>query len=137
MINKRNFVRYLMEVKVSIKVQGDAPRTMVGQVRDLSSIGWGAFFKESIALNSIVEFDLSANFLEAHLEGKGKIVYVRQEDSSGGKGFRMGVEFIEANKEIVSRLISENQRIVQQEQIRAKEAERKRRQSGDYDVGPF
>jgi len=137
MINKRNYIRYLIEVKVSIKTEADTSKTITGQVVDLSSAGWGAIFKESIALNTIVQFDLSANFLEEHLEGKGKIVHVMQPEASGGKGFRIGVEFIEVNKEIVASFISENQRIIRQEQMRVREAERKRQESGASDFGPF
>lgn len=110
---------------------------MVGQVLDLSSIGWGALFKENIDINTIIQFDLTANFLEEHLEGKGKIVNVRQQKVSGGEGFRIGVEFIQADKDIISRFISEKQRIALQEQTRAMEAERKKQQSQSLDVGPF
>lgn len=137
MINRRNYVRYIMEVKVSVKSEGDASKTMVGEVLDLSSIGWGAIFKESIAINTIIQFDLTSNFLDEHLEGKAKIVHVSQQRESGGKGFRIGVEFIQADKGIVSRFISEKQRIARQEQIRVLEAERKKQQSQGSDIGPF
>jgi len=137
MINRRNYVRYLMEVKVSIKSEGDNPKTMVGQVLDLSSIGWGALFKESIDMNTIIQFDLTANFLEEHLEGRAKIVNLKQQEVSDGKGFRIGVEFIEVNKNLVSRLISEQQRIAREEQGRVRGAEIKKQQPKDSDMGLF
>ena len=137
MINRRNYVRYIMEVKVTIKTEGDAPKTMIGEVLDLSSIGWGAIFKENIAVNTVIQFDLTANFLDEHLEGRGKIVHASRQGISGGKGFRIGVEFIQADKGIVSRFISEKQRIARQEQIMALEAARKKRQLQDSDIGPF
>lgn len=137
MINRRNYVRYIVEGKVSIKTEGDIPKTIVGQLLDLSSIGWGAFFKESIDVNAIVQFDLTLNFLEEHLEGKGRIIHVTQQRVSGGNGFRIGIEFTEADKEIVSRLLSEKQRLIRQEQVRIMEAERKKQQSKALDIGPF
>ncbi len=137
MINRRNYVRYIVEGKVSIETEGDTPKTMVGQLLDLSSAGWGAFFKESIDVNTIIQFDLSANFLEEHLKGKGKIIHVTQQRISGSKGFRIGVEFIEADKDTVSRLLNEKQRIIRQEQVRVIEAEKKKQQSKALNIGPF
>ncbi len=75
--------------------------------------------------------------MEEHLEGKGKIVNLRQQKVSGGQVFRIGVEFIQADKDIISRFISEKQRIARQEQIRDREAERRKQQSQGPDVGPF
>ncbi len=56
MINRRNSVRYIMEVKVSVKTEGDAPGTMIGEVLDLSAIGWGLFLKKVSLL--ILSFNL-------------------------------------------------------------------------------
>jgi len=137
MINKRNYVRYIVEAKASFTTEGDASKTMVGQVVDLSSVGWGAIFKESIDTNIVIQFDLTTNFSQEHLEGKGKIIHVTEQKTSSGAGFRIGVKFIEANKEIVSRFISEGQKITQQERIREMEAERKEQQSKASDFGPF
>lgn len=137
MINRRNYVRYIVEGKVSIKTKGDTSKTMVGQLLDLSSAGWTAFFKESIDVNAIIQFDLTPNFLEKHLKGKGRIIYVTQQKISGSKGFRIGVEFIEADKEIISGLLNEKQRLIRQEQVKVIEAERKKQQSKALNIGPF
>lgn len=135
MADKRGFVRHSIKAKVSFKFKGEALKTVEGQILDISSAGFGTFLKENIDVNTVVQFDLTADFLEQHLIGNGRIANVTQQKTVVGNSFRIGVEFTEVDKEIVSVFISENQRIINEEQARI-EAER-RRQIKSTDFGPF
>jgi hypothetical protein len=130
MANRRGSVRYTTKAKVYFKSEGGILKTIEGQLVDISFSGLGVFFKESIDVNTIIQFDLTADFMERHLIGKGKIIYATQQKTYAGNGFKIGVEFIEVNKEIVLMFISENQRKVRKE-------EEGRRQSQAKDFGPF
>ncbi|MFH1128187.1 MAG: PilZ domain-containing protein [Candidatus Omnitrophota bacterium] len=135
MADKRGFIRHSIKAKVSFKFKGDLLRTVEGQTLDISSAGFGTFLEESIEVNTVVQFDLSADFLEQHLIGNGRIANVTQSKTVVGNSFRIGVEFIEVDKEIVLAFINKSQRIINEEQARI-EAERKKHfESTDY--GPF
>ncbi|MEI6631960.1 MAG: PilZ domain-containing protein [bacterium] len=137
MANRRGFLRYTIKAKVCFKYEGNISKTIEGQLVNISFSGLGVFFKESIDVNTIIQFDLTANFIAEHLIGKGKIIYAAQQKTYEGNGFKIGVEFIEVNNEIVLRFISENQRKVREEQKRIIEEEKRRRQLKSTDFGPF
>ncbi len=135
MANKRNFVRYNMDAKVSFKTKEDISKIIQGRVLDISTLGWSASFSQGIDINTIIQFDLTANFLDKHLTGLSKIVNVTQEKTSADTNFRIGVEFIEVDKELVLRFISENRRIIEA-QKRKPELDIKKQWVSE-DVGPF
>jgi len=118
MPEKRSFIRYAVEAKICFKSEGDVSKAIEGQLLDISSSGLSGFFKESIDVNTIIQFDLAAISIGQHLIGKGKVVHVTEEKTYAGKGFKIGVEFLEVNKEIVLRFISENQRKIREEMIK-------------------
>ena len=125
MFIKRNSLRYPIKAKGTFKSESGDPKVFGGDVLDLGYLGWSIFLKESAAVNTIVQFDLSADFLAQHLIGKGKIVYVTPQKITNSTGYRIGVEFIEVNKNIVMMFINENIRIVHEERMR-RDAVRKR-----------
>ncbi len=125
MFIKRNSLRYPIKAKGTFKSESGDPKVFEGDVLDLGYLGWSIFLKESVAVNTIIEFDLSADFLAQHLIGKGRIAYVAQLKIANNTGYRIGVEFIEFNKNIVMTFINENIRIVNEERIR-RDAARKR-----------
>ncbi len=135
MFIKRNSLRYSIKAKGTFKSESGDSKVFKGDVLDLGYLGWSIFLKESVAVNTIINFDLSADFLAQHLIGKGKIVYVTPQKITNSIGYRIGVEFIEVNKNIVMMFINENIRIINEERKRV-EAE-KRRQLGSAGEYPF
>lgn len=133
MINKRNFMRYVIEANVRFKTTANVSKDIQGQILDICSLGWGAFFKESIEVNTIIQFDLTTDLLDEHLKGSGRVVYTRQQKSTFGSGFRIGVEFIEVDKDTVLRFISEQQRVNQQRQAKAAQIQLRKQ----TDIGLF
>ena len=132
MDNKRKFARYAIDAKACFKTLGNESKNLEGRVLDIGSLGWGAFFKENIELDTMIEFDLIPNFLNEHLVGSGKIVHMLPHKIGSINGFRVGVEFIEVDKNIVLRIINEKIRLDALEHNRKMEEVRKR-----GSVGPF
>ena len=62
---------------------------------------------------------------------------MQQQKVDGNSGFRVGVEFIEVDKDIVLMFINEKQRVDSQERKRAFEAERRRQQTRASEFGPY
>ena len=135
MPDKRDSLRYAIEARVSFKCEGVDAKVFEEKVLDFGYLGWSIFLKESIPINTIIQFDLSVNFLAQHLIGKGKIVNVAPLKIALEDGFRIGVAFMETDKDIIIEFINENQRLIHVDRRRI-EAERKR-QRGFKDVGPF
>jgi len=135
MPDKRDSLRYNIKARVSFQTEGGESRVFEGKVLDLGYLGWGIFLKESIAVNTLVQFDISVDFLEQHLIGKGKIVNVNPQKIALEDGFRIGVKFLEVDKDTIIAFVNENQRLIN-EKRRKVEAERKK-QWGSTDVGPF
>jgi len=135
MIVKRNSLRYFIKAKGFFKSESGDSKVFEGKVLDLGYLGLSIFLKESVPSNIIINFDISADFLVQHLIGKGKIVYVTQQKTIMGDGFRVGVEFMEVDKNIIIEFINENQRMINEERKRI-EAGRRNRQ-GASGCGPF
>lgn len=133
----RGFTRCIIEAKINVEISNNTPRTIEGRVWEISLGGCGIIFKENIDKDTVVRFELISSFLNRHLVGSGKIIYSRQQKTFGGNEFRVGMEFIEADKEIVLALISEKQRIERQERKKVVEREKQAGQGGSGDFGPF
>jgi len=108
MLERRNYKRFIFENKIFLKFENDPAEFVEGELLDISFVGFSFFLKESAnaAVQGIVQFD--APFLvEHHLVGRGKVVYVLQERLYEQKGFRIGLEFIEVDKEILLNSINQ------------------------------
>jgi len=134
---KRGYDRHAIQAKVWFSLEQDTKKTISGEVVDISFLGWGGLLNENIDVGTLIEFDLSVDFLEEHLLGKGQIVHVTELNTSEGKSFRVGVKFIEVKSEIVLDFIQINKRRIDRELREAIEAKRKKEQTGPKDVGAF
>jgi hypothetical protein len=122
MADKRGFIRYRIEARVSFKPEGNITKTIQSQVIDISTLGWSTNIKESIDLNTIIQFDLTSYSFTQHLIGKGRIANITEQKTAAGNIFRIGVEFIEADKQIILVFINEDQRIKNMQQSRPQDA---------------
>lgn len=110
MLERRNYKRFIFENKIFLKFENDPTKSVEGELLDISFVGFSFFLKESVNANAtvqgIVQFD--APFLvEHHLVGRGKVVYVLPDRLYEQKGFRIGLEFIEVDKEILLNSINQ------------------------------
>ena len=137
MDEKRGSIRYAARASICFKAEGDSSKAIEGQLLNISYSGFSALLKESIDADIIIQFDLTADFTREHLAGKGKIVHVVQQKTYSGEAFKIGVKFTEYDKDAVLRFISENQRIIMQEDRRRIDEQIKRGQLGSMDFGPY
>jgi hypothetical protein len=122
MADKRKFTRYRIEARVSFKPEKDITKSFKSQVIDISILGWSTDIEESIDLNTVIQFDLTSYSLTRHLIGKGKITNITEQKTATGNIFRIGVEFIEADKQTILVFINEDQRIKRMQQSRPQDA---------------
>ena len=137
MNEKRGSIRYAANATVSFKAEGDDPKVMQGQLLNISYSGCAVTLKENIAADTMIQFDIAADFSREHLTGKGKVVHVGQQKTFTGGFFKIGIKFIEYDQNAVLRFISESQRRMLQEERRKVEEQRKRGQLGSTDFGPY
>lgn len=104
MLNKRNYRRLSLDNNIILKFESNMGRVIEGRLLDISFVGVCVFLKESVNVEEIVQetvqFDISG-FTEQNFTGRGKIVYARPDKLYAQKGLRVGLEFIEVNKEVV------------------------------------
>jgi len=126
MFEKREYDRQTIKAKVWFKFDQDEMKTLLGEVLDISYLGLGGFFKEKIAVGTIINFDLFAEFLEEHLFCKGEVVHATEQSVNEDKGFKVGVKFIEIDKEGVLELINRSRKIIEHDLKRNMESKHKK-----------
>ncbi len=108
MQDRRKYQRFNLEDAVFLKFESDLAKIIEGKLLDISFGGLSIFLKESIELGAIVQAIVqfnSPNVLEKQLVGRGTVVHASQYSLNGQDGFRIGLEFIEVDKEIVINII--------------------------------
>jgi len=130
MYDKRSYIRYVAQGRIIFKPEGDAAKALEGQLLDIGFLGLSAFLKEGPDLNAIVSFELIVDFNRQRLLGKGKISHVTAQELRAEKGFKIGLKFIEIDKDEIVGLLNNIQAEICRET-------RKRWESKLRDVGPF
>ncbi len=78
--------------------------TLQGKLLDISFTGASIFLKESVNpqswVQTVVQFDVATS-VERHFIGKGRVVQVKPHKLYAENGYRIGIEFIEVDKEVV------------------------------------
>ena len=64
MLIKRGSLRYPVKARGCFKFEGNDSKVFEGKVLDLGYLGFSVILKESVAVNTIVEFDLSVDLLK-------------------------------------------------------------------------
>lgn len=131
MHDKRNYRRFSFENSIFLKFESDPTKIIEGKLLDISFVGLSIFLNGNVngdsLVQTIVEFDVLSP-LGKHLVGKGKIIDVGKYRLYAQDGFRIGVEFVEVDKEIVINSLNRLESIIL-EQIR-KNSQIPRKHSG-------
>ena len=100
---KREYSRFSFEKKILLKFEDDPTNTIEGELIDISFGGLNFFLKGSIDEDAVkqatVKFDVPFLFNQ-HLLGSGKVVYILPFELDKQNGFRVGIEFTEADKDV-------------------------------------
>lgn len=104
MHDKRNYRRFNFENSIFLKFESDPAKIIEGKLLDFSFVGLSVFLKENVNVDAIVQAIVQFDFLssvEQHLVGRGRVVHVKQHRLYAQNGFRIGLEFIEVDKDLV------------------------------------
>lgn len=90
----RFFKRFLFAGTIMVTPDtAGTPRTIKGELADISFKGGGFYAKEQLNRGDRVEFFLANQEMDVKLRGRGKIVAVSQPKDKGLGMFRYGIEF--------------------------------------------
>jgi len=101
MIEHRLFTRFLTEGEVLVQLQGAAVETIRAELVDISFKGVGIYSRKMIAADTPVRFFVSSKLFEKHIRGEGRIRYVHAHRRKDAEVYRMGIEFIDVDSELV------------------------------------
>jgi hypothetical protein len=104
MPERRNYERIDLEGNISFKVIDTPLAIFEAYLDNISFGGFAMYSAQKQAADSLIEFKLTTQALDQPLLGKGKIMYVAL-PAYRTQIFTMGVEFVEANKDLVTYLI--------------------------------
>ena len=109
MQDKRNYRRFSFENNIFLKFENDPGKIIEGKLLDIGFVGLSIFLTENaqaqMTLQAIVQFDIPGS-PEQHLIGKGKVAYVNKHRLYAQDGFRLGLEFVEVDKEMVINILN-------------------------------
>lgn len=125
MPDKRSYLRFNASGIVDIKTESDTPKIFQGELINIGFRGFSVSLKEKIDIDTVVQFELRAETWSRPLIGKGKIKNIAEGKRYGVGGFRVGIEFIEADTDNVKLLLNKIRRKI------IKEKEEKKR---DLDI---
>jgi hypothetical protein len=130
MYEKRSYTRFIINGSANIRTEGDALNLFKGELIDVGFKGFSAYLKEKIELNSIVQFELTTDLMSRPLSGKGKIRNVVESKRRGAKYFKVGIEFIDTDKDSIEILLAQIHHRISREK-------RKRAESRGSNIGPY
>jgi c-di-GMP-binding flagellar brake protein YcgR len=100
MMEQRLFTRFLVKGEVLIKLEEKA-ESIKADLVDISFNGAGVFTRRMIEPDTLVKFFISGKLFERHISGEGKIKYVRAYTVDKCDIYRMGIEFINVDSNLI------------------------------------
>ncbi len=109
MQDRRNYIRYIISGTVNLKFPGDSPPSLKADLADIGFIGFSIYWHELIELGQIVQFEINTEFRDTPLIGKGEIKNIAEVIENESLIYKIGIEFIEVEQDIVLKLINSQQ----------------------------
>lgn len=106
MQERRKYIRYNAEGSVIIKAQDGTSRNIQANLVDISFLGIGLEVGEKISSGTDVEFELTTKLWDKTIIGKGKIKHVQEIKRYDTDILRIGIEFIDVDKETIQCIIN-------------------------------
>ena len=103
---RRFFVRFLMSGAAVLQLDPENPATMDCELIDLSYDGVGLYSPQQLAVNLKVKFIIINRQLNANIGGIGRVVYCNPVKYNGKDHFRVGLEFLEADRKQVRDILT-------------------------------
>ena len=116
MKEQRKYIRYDLEGwarlkfeaegTVDIKRVDDLSHVIRADLQDISYGGISVWAGEKMESGANVLFELTTKFWDDPISGKGKVRYAREMRRLGEHKIRVGIEFLEVNREIVKDILN-------------------------------
>lgn len=133
MSEKRGYVRYTIDGNITLKTEEGGSYVLKIHVTDISFLGVSMYSPEKLDLiGKIVQFELATELSGQTMSGKGKIKYIKEEKKGEVSVFRMGLEFIDVNKDILLEFLQ----LVQEKLSTRKSKTQHFRRPGEH-FGPY
>lgn len=118
--DKRKFTRYIVNGEVFLKNENGTKYNCHFESINVSFGGLAVYsFEKLDVAGNIFEFNLITTIHNVQLQGKAKNLYFSEEKRAGKPIYRMGFEFVDMNKDMVSFLLSSIQKANSMESRRA------------------
>ena len=106
MLEKRAHIRHGVEGTVNLKPEGGAPLIIKADLADICFGGLGVYSKEKIESGVDVAFELTTKLWHEPVIGRGKIGYSKEIKGPDGSIFKLGIQFIDVDKEALRCIIT-------------------------------
>ena len=106
MREKRSHTRTIMTGKVTLRPENNPAEAVMADLVNISYGGICCHSGKALEVGMLVQFELTAEFLMEPLCGKGKISSVIEAKHYATTYFRMGIDFVEVNKNMVLAIMS-------------------------------
>ncbi len=117
MAGRRSYVRYDQGGSVNIETERDTPNIFKGDLVDIGFLGFCAYLKEKIDIDTPIKFELMAELSHRPLIGRGKIKSIKEASRYAVQGFSVGVEFTDVNKDEIEMLLIQIQNKIARDKI--------------------
>jgi c-di-GMP-binding flagellar brake protein YcgR len=105
MIEHRLFTRYPVIGKAVLQTKTVPIRTVRGDMIDISFKGIGIYSDDAVQPNEAIRVLLTSKSFERHIQGEGKIKYVQSVLRNDKRVFRMGIEFVNVDSDLVRDIV--------------------------------
>lgn len=107
------FTRYALPGTVLFQPTGGPPRTIRGELNDISFRAISMYSKDELAKDTIVRFLLMSKEYDVRISGAGKVTYSQPLVRKASQMFRIGVEFTTVDSELLRDTMSRLGKVLQ------------------------
>ncbi|MCK9595411.1 MAG: PilZ domain-containing protein [Candidatus Omnitrophica bacterium] len=101
MPENRLFTRFIVEGEVLVHPHGQGAELVKTELVDISFKGAGVYSPKMIELNTPVKFIVSGKLFKNTIRGEGRIKYAHPWKRNGRDVFRIGIEFVDVDSDLV------------------------------------
>jgi hypothetical protein len=101
----RLFIRYRVQGEVLLHTKNGDLKPLKCDLVDLCFKGAGIYSKEKLEPETAVRFIIASKSFPEHIRGEGKIIYVRPMTRNGEDFFRLGLNFINVDSELLKDIL--------------------------------
>jgi hypothetical protein len=106
MPEKRSYLRFALKGDITLHPEDNPSRIIKGDLVNICFLGFAANLKVNIGTGMTVQFEITTSLLKVPLTGKGKIQYIKRITVDNTPLLRVGVTFIDINKDIIMRILN-------------------------------